>query len=136
MSSHDWIPLETFLDESISIYERSWSLTGAIGWVWRKLVEYSAGGDDDTLSIGRFVLKGNLEEAAAKILKRANDVASTYVGHIYSPETFAETFSPLFPRPLSKLDQLVLLRHLSRDKREIVSSHNVLPFMLLSDIDN
>jgi charged multivesicular body protein 7 len=125
VSSQDWIPIETFLNESLSIYEKSWSLTGAIGWVWRKLVEYSAGADNESLPIGRFVLKSNLEEAAAKILKRAHDVTSPYVGHIYSPETFAQTFSPLFPRPLSKLDQLVLLRHLSRDKKEIASSYNV-----------
>ena len=129
MSSHEWIPLETFLNESISIYERSWSVTGAIGWVWRKLVEYGSG-EDNTVPLGRFVLKGNLEEAAAKILKRANDVKSLSVGHIYSPETFAQAFSPLFPRPLSKLDQLILLRHLSRDKKEIVSSHNVPPHII------
>lgn len=54
--------METFLRESISIYDRSWSVTGAIGWMWRKLIEYSAGGDDDDpLPAGRFVLKRNLE---------------------------------------------------------------------------
>jgi len=37
-------------------------MTGAIGWMWRKLIEYSAGGDDDDpLPAGRFVLKRNLE---------------------------------------------------------------------------
>jgi hypothetical protein len=50
------------LSESISIYEQSWSVTGAISWMWRKLVEYSAGSaDDDPLPAGRFVLKRNVE---------------------------------------------------------------------------
>lgn len=53
--------METFLSESVSIYERSWSLTGAIGWMWKKLVEYSIGGDDDLLPAGRFVVRKNLE---------------------------------------------------------------------------
>jgi len=125
VTGREWIPLEMFLNETISIYERSWSVTGAISWAWRKLLEYSSGGDDESLPIGRFVLKGNLEEAAAKILRYANDVSSPYVGHIYSPETFADTFSPLFAKPLSKLDQLILLKHLSRDKKEILCSRNV-----------
>ena len=61
MSRGDWIPLETFLNESLSIYERSWSITGAIGWMWRKVVEYSSGGDEDPFPAGRFVLRKNLE---------------------------------------------------------------------------
>ena len=61
MSRREWIPLETFLNESVGIYEHSWSVTGAIGWMWRKLVEYSSGTDDDHLPAGRFVLLQNLE---------------------------------------------------------------------------
>ena len=131
--------METFLTESLSIYEQSWSVTGAISWMWRKLLEYSSGVDEDPFPAGRFVLRKNLEvyhlvfvvtkkkEAAAKILKHMNDVTSYYVGHIYSPQTFAKTFSSLFPCPLSKLDQLILLKYLSRDKKEIVCSATVQP---------
>jgi hypothetical protein len=60
LRDRDWIPLADFLSESVSIYERSWSVTGVIGWMWRKLVEYSAG-DDDKLPSGRYVLRKNLE---------------------------------------------------------------------------
>ena len=59
------------------------------------------------------------------ILKRASQASSSYVDYIYSPETFAETFSHLFSQPLSKLDQLILLKYLSRDKKEITCSPNV-----------
>ena len=61
MSRREWIPLERFLNESLSIYDESWSVTGAIGWIWRKLIEYSSSGDDDPLPAGRFVLRRNLE---------------------------------------------------------------------------
>jgi hypothetical protein len=61
VSRREWIPLETFLNDSLSMYERSWSMTGAIGWIWRKLIEYSSGGEDDPLPAGRFVLRRNLE---------------------------------------------------------------------------
>jgi len=60
ISRREWIPLETYLNETVSIYERSWSVTGAIGWVWRKLWE-SVSGEDDSLPIGRFVIRSNLE---------------------------------------------------------------------------
>ena len=50
-----------FLSESVSIYEQSWSVTGVIGWMWRKLVEYSAGEDDSKVPSGRYVLRKNLE---------------------------------------------------------------------------
>jgi len=36
-------------------------MTGVIGWMWRKLVEYSSGADYDSLPAGRFVLRSNLE---------------------------------------------------------------------------
>jgi hypothetical protein len=45
----------------VSIYEESWSVTGAIGWIWKKLIEYSSSGDEDPLPAGRFVLRSNLE---------------------------------------------------------------------------
>lgn len=61
MARREWIPLETFLNESVSIYEQSWSVTGVIGWMWRKLVEYSSGTDDDPFPAGRFVLRRNVE---------------------------------------------------------------------------
>ena len=62
MREREWIPLADFLNESVSIYERSWSVTGVIGWMWRKLVEYSAGdGDDNKIPSGRYVLRKNLE---------------------------------------------------------------------------
>lgn len=61
MSRREWIPLETFLNDSVSIYERSWSVTSTIGWIWRKLLEYSSGGEDDPLPAGRFVLSRNVE---------------------------------------------------------------------------
>jgi charged multivesicular body protein 7 len=123
----DWIPLERFLSDSVSMYDRSWSVTGAISWVWRRLVEYTAGGEDEALQAGRFVLRRNLEDAANRILKRASEITTHYTGHIYSPETFERTFSESFPRGLSKLDQLILLRHLSRDRREIHCSQTVPP---------
>jgi len=53
--------LGDFLSESVSIYEQSWSVTGVIGWMWRKLVEYSAGEDDSKIPSGRYVLRKNLE---------------------------------------------------------------------------
>ena len=71
-------------------------------------MEYSSGVDEDPFRAGRFVLQKNLKvydlmfvvtkkkEAAAKILKHMNDVTSYYVGHIYSPQTFAKIFSLLF----------------------------------------
>ena len=70
------------------------------------------------------------------ILKRASDVSSPYVDYIYSPETFAETFSSLFNRPLSKLDQLILLKYLSRDKKEIACSTTVFPLIAMVNLDN
>jgi charged multivesicular body protein 7 len=54
----------------------------------------------------------------------------TYVDHIYSPETFARTFSDLFPRPLSKLDLLIILKYLSRDKKDVACSPTVNPLIL------
>ena len=62
----DWIPLETFLNESSSIYERSWSITGAVGWIWRKIVEHSSGSNEDFLPGGRFVILRNLEVTASE----------------------------------------------------------------------
>lgn len=62
----DWIPLETFLSESESIYERSWTITGAVGWIWRKIVEYSSGSNEDFLPGGRFVILSNLEVTASE----------------------------------------------------------------------
>ena len=61
VASGDWIPLETFLSETLSIYEQSWSVSGVVGWLWRKLMEYSSG-ESDELPSGRFVLRKNLEE--------------------------------------------------------------------------
>jgi hypothetical protein len=61
VSGREWISLETFLSESVSIYEQSWSVTGAIGWMWKKLLEYSSSGVDDPLPAGRFVVRRNLE---------------------------------------------------------------------------
>jgi charged multivesicular body protein 7 len=59
-------------------------------------------------------------------------VKSPYVDHIYSPETFAKTFSSLFPHPLSKLDLLIIMTYLSRDKKEVVCSSMVHPLESLT----
>jgi len=118
-----------------SIYEHAWSVTGALGWIWKKLVEYSSGSDEDPLPAGRFVLRTNVEDAASKILERAKTLTTTYVDTIYSPETFAKTFSPLFPRSLTKLDQLILLKYLSRDKKEIMCSQTVPRIFSLANVD-
>ena len=61
MDAREWIPLETFLHDALSVYERSWSISGAIGWIWQKLVEYSSDTYNDPLPYGRFVLRSNVE---------------------------------------------------------------------------
>jgi charged multivesicular body protein 7 len=60
VQSREWIPLDVFLSESVSIYERSWSVTGVVGWMWKKLMEYSSG-ESDEVPFGRFVIRKNLE---------------------------------------------------------------------------
>jgi charged multivesicular body protein 7 len=55
---------------------------------------------------------------------------SPFVDHIYSPETFAKTFSSLFPQSLSKLDLLIILKYLSRDTKDVVCSSTVSPLIL------
>ncbi|KAI9724123.1 MAG: hypothetical protein M1812_000842 [Candelaria pacifica] len=125
------IPLNEFLRATKSVYARSWVITPWQIAVWGLRQLGLAGGTmgEDRLAIGKFVVLGNVEEAAKSALKRMEDRTSR-TDRIFSRDMFEREFAGVFDeeQSLTQSDFQVLYTFLSRDKREIAYDGQTIKF--------
>lgn len=89
-------------------------------WTLKQLGVVGGQGHGDKLGAGDFVVMGNVEAAAKRVLDHATKTATSNASRVFSRELFASTFaSALGNESLSKTDLDVLLAHLSRDRAAI-----------------
>ncbi|MCJ1481694.1 hypothetical protein MMC06_001853 [Schaereria dolodes] len=125
------IPLQTFLTESKSIYDKSWSAQSRwlISWGLKRLGLAVSPSSKDRLVRGQFVVASSLEKAASKILASKSG-RSNRVDRVSSRKMFKQEIEELLelPHRLSDSDLNALLTLLDRDKKEITYSNNVIKF--------
>ncbi|KAI9781598.1 MAG: hypothetical protein M1839_005813 [Geoglossum umbratile] len=132
----EMFPLRDFLVSTESIYNKSWIITPwqAISWSLRQLGIVGGASQADNLSLGRFVVLANVEEAA-NVIKRQVSGRTNMVDRIFSRDMFMKEFSGVLgsKQDLSDTDFTVLLTFLARDKREIAFDDRTVKFKGPSD---
>ncbi|KZO97862.1 hypothetical protein CALVIDRAFT_554340 [Calocera viscosa TUFC12733] len=81
---------------------------------------------------GKYILKANLEKAADAVLNHERSNAHVSItDRLYTPASFQKEFGDLaLPGvTLSATDTKVLLKHLERDRRAIVTSNEIIKFL-------
>ncbi|KAM3067204.1 hypothetical protein ACMFMG_005429 [Clarireedia jacksonii] len=135
IAKKELMPLKEFMDATNSIYSRSWSIRPWDIAVWGlKQLGLSFGGDK--LPVGKFVILGNVEEAA-KIFAGKSVAKMGRVDRIYSKKLFKEEFrSVLGEKPLSEADTDAFLKYLARDKAFIAYDGETIKLKAPSDSKN
>ncbi|KAI9765669.1 MAG: hypothetical protein M1840_007227 [Geoglossum simile] len=136
VARREMFPLKDFLVSTESIYNRSWVITPwqAISWSLRQLGIVGGASQTGNLSLGRFVVLANVEEAANAI-RRQMSGRTNRVDRVFSKDMFTKEF----PRVLGGMEELsdsdfaVLLTFLARDKREIAFDGKTIKFKAPSD---
>ncbi|KXT08018.1 hypothetical protein AC579_2534 [Pseudocercospora musae] len=111
------VPLKEFLENTQSLYHKSWIPTPWQGLTWAlRQAGLIGAGAHDRLVRGQFVVVANVESAAQVVLERARKISTSEADRIYSKNLFARTFSTsLGVETISNHDLDVILTHLSRD---------------------
>ncbi|KAI9649864.1 hypothetical protein NHQ30_002446 [Ciborinia camelliae] len=118
VAKKELVPLEEFMNAGDSIYTRSWNIKpwDIVGW---GLKQFGISFGGSKLSGGKFVIIGNVEEAA-KVFASKSVAKTGRVGRIYSKRMFKEEFgSVLGGHTLSDADMDSFLKFLTREKKMI-----------------
>ncbi|KAI9705565.1 MAG: hypothetical protein M1836_006321 [Candelina mexicana] len=125
------IPLDEFLTATKSVYARSWVVTPwqIAAWGLRQLGLAGGATGEDRLAVGKFVVLGNVEEAAKHVMKTMEGRTSR-TDRIFSKDMFEREFAGIFDdsHDLTQSDFEVLLTFLSRDTREIAYDGQTIKF--------
>ncbi|PQE03629.1 hypothetical protein CJF30_00006303 [Rutstroemia sp. NJR-2017a BBW] len=135
IAKKEFMPLKEFMDASNSIYSRSWSISPWSIAAWGlKQLGLSFGGEK--LPVGKFVILGNVEEAA-KVFAGKSVAKMGRVDRIYNKKLFKEEFaSVLGEKPLSEADTDAFLKYLARDKAFIAYDGETIKLKAPSDSKN
>lgn len=127
LAKGELMPLDGFLSQQHSIYSRNritpWRVAGWVGtWALQQLgLMAREGTGDDKLAVGAFVIKANVEAAAAALMAQLQkEHASTGPGLIYTKSMVMAAFSHCYgeTNALTERDVDVLLTHISRDLQQ------------------
>ncbi|KAF7860422.1 hypothetical protein EAF04_008548 [Stromatinia cepivora] len=118
ITKKELMPLKEFMDASDSIYTTSWTIKpwDIVAW---GLKQFGISFGGSKLPGGKFVIRGNVEEAA-KVFAGKSISKTGRVGRIYSRRMFKEEFgNVLGEHTLSEVDLDAFLKFLARDKKII-----------------
>lgn len=119
------IPLKEFLERGESVYVKRWVQVPSVGdvfkWGLKQLGVLGDGtGGEDRLVRGEFVVIGNVEEAAKKLIDMAGNIAISNTSRVFSKAMFNKMFAKeVGVDKLSERDLDVLLLHLRRDRNAV-----------------
>ncbi|KAK4494156.1 hypothetical protein PRZ48_014454 [Zasmidium cellare] len=119
------IPLKEFLERAESVYVKRWVRVPSVGDVFKwGLKQLGVLGDgssgEDRLVRGDFVVIGNVEEAAKRVIDEADQIATSNTSRVFSKAIFNKAFAKeVGVDKLSQRDLDVLLLHLRRDRNAV-----------------
>ncbi|KAI9873673.1 MAG: hypothetical protein M1830_010732 [Pleopsidium flavum] len=130
------IPLREFLGARTSIYHRGWAVTPwqVISWGLRQIGLAKGAYKEDGLFAGQFVLLGNVEETAKRVLQRVSG-RTNRADRVFSRDMFTLEFGGTLNEKydLTESDVGVLLTYLVRDKQEVAYDGQTIKFRTSTD---